>query len=69
MITGKDYKEKFLGAHDAVAINATQQRPGSGLSRPIFERLLRKGQIDKTKVKVLAYSKPLLNTLGLCGPI
>ena len=60
VITGKDYKENFLGAHDAVAINVQQNNAQvGGLSRPIFERLLRKGQIDKTKVKVLAYSKPL----------
>ena len=60
VITGKDYKENFLGAHDAVAINVQRNNAQvGGLSRPIFERLLSKGQIDKNKVKVLAYSKPL----------
>ena len=60
VITGKHYKENFLGAHDAVAINVQRNNAQvGGLSRPIFERLVRKGQIDKTKVKVLAYSDPL----------
>ena len=60
VLTGKDYKENFLGAHDAVAINVQRNNAQvGGLSRPIFERLLSKGQIDKNKVKILAYSDPL----------
>ena len=60
VFAGKHYKENFLGAHDAVAINVQRNNAQvGGLSRPIFERLVRKGQIDKTKVKVLAYSDPL----------
>jgi phosphonate transport system substrate-binding protein len=57
---GEDYKQNFLGAHDAVAINVQRGNAQvGGLSRPIFERLIEKGTIDKTKVKVLGYSDPL----------
>ena len=60
VLPNKHYKENFLGAHDAVAINVQRNNAQvGGLSRPIFERLVRKGQISKTKVKVLAYSDPL----------
>lgn len=55
-----DYKENFLGAHDAVAVNVQRGNAQvGGLSRPIFERLVAKGTIDADKVKVLGYSKPL----------
>lgn len=54
---GEDYKQNFLGAHDAVAINVQRgNAQAGGLSRPIFERLIEKGTIDKSKVKVLGYS-------------
>ncbi len=60
ILTGKDYKENFTGAHDAVAKNVERGNADvGGLSRPILERLLEKGMIDKAKVKVLAYSNPL----------
>ncbi|MEQ8823174.1 MAG: phosphate/phosphite/phosphonate ABC transporter substrate-binding protein [Filomicrobium sp.] len=57
---GEDYKQNFLGAHDAVAV-AVQRGNAKvgGLSRPIFERLVEKGRIDPKKVKVLGYSKPI----------
>ncbi len=59
LVAGKNYKEHFLGAHDAVAINVQNGRAqAGGLSRPIFESLLERGVIDQTKVKVLTYSKP-----------
>jgi phosphonate transport system substrate-binding protein len=52
-----DYKSNFLGAHDAVAVNVQRgNAPAGGLSRVIFERLLEKGTIDKSKVRVLGYS-------------
>jgi phosphonate transport system substrate-binding protein len=55
-----DYKENFLGAHDAVAVNVQRGNAQvGGLSRPIFERLVAKGRIDPAKVKVLGYSKPI----------
>jgi phosphonate transport system substrate-binding protein len=59
LIAGENYKEHFLGAHDAVAINVQNGRAqAGGLSRPIFESLVERGIIDETKVKVLTYSKP-----------
>ena len=57
IMPGADYKENFLGAHDAVAVNVQRGNAQvGGLSRPIFERLVEKGRIDKNKVKVLGYS-------------
>ena len=57
---GKDYKENFLGAHDAVAINVQRGNAKvGGLSRPIFESLVGRGIIDLKKVRVVAYSKPI----------
>ena len=57
---GKDYKENFLGAHDAVAINVQRGNAKvGGLSRPIFESLVERGIIDLKKVRVVAYSKPI----------
>lgn len=54
---GEDYKQNFLGAHDAVAINVQRGNAQvGGLSRPIFESLVEKGKIDPAKVKVLTYS-------------
>ena len=58
--SGVDYKENFVGAHDAVALNVQRGNAKvGGLSRPIFERLISKGQIDAKQVKVLGYSKPI----------
>lgn len=60
IMPGKHYKGNFLGAHDAVAVNVQRGNAQvGGLSRPIFERLIAKGTIDKSKVKVLGYSKPI----------
>jgi len=56
---GKDYKEHFLGAHDAVALAVQNGRAqAGGLSRPIFESLIEKGVISADKVNVIVYSKP-----------
>ena len=53
-----DYKEHFVGAHDAVAM-AVQRgtAQAGGLSQPIFEAMVKKGLIDPAKVKVLEVSK------------
>ena len=60
VFTGKDYKENFTGAHDAVARNVERGNAQvGGLSRTILERLLEKGTIDSAKVKVLKYSAPI----------
>ena len=57
---GEDYKENFTGAHDAVARNVARGNAAvGGLSRPIFERLIERGTIDKSKVTVLRYSDPI----------
>ena len=54
-----NYREHFLGSHDAVAIavqNGTAQ--AGGLSKPIFESLVERRIIDPAKVHVVAESKP-----------
>lgn len=56
---GVDYKQHFLGAHDAVAVSVQNGKAqAGGLSRPIFESLVEKGVIKTDKVNVLTYSKP-----------
>lgn len=55
----KDYKEHFVGSHDAVAMAVQNgHAQAGGLSKPIFESLVLSGLIDLNKVKVLAESKP-----------
>lgn len=56
---GDNYKEHFVGSHDAVAL-AVQNGHAQvgGLSKPIFEALIQRGMIDPAKVKILAESKP-----------
>ena len=55
----KDYKENFLGAHDAVAVAVQNgHAQAGGLSKPIFESLVKRGIINLDKVKVLQVSKP-----------
>jgi phosphonate transport system substrate-binding protein len=54
---GVDYKEVFLGAHDAVAVavqNGNAQ--GGGLSHYLFNSLVEQGTIKTARVKVLAES-------------
>lgn len=56
---GVDYKEHFLGAHDAVALTVQNSKAqAGGLSCPIFESLIEKGVIKADKVNVITYSKP-----------
>ena len=56
---GRDYKEHFVGSHDAVAMAVQNgHAQAGGLSRPIFESLVERKIIDTKKVKVLEYSKP-----------
>ena len=56
---GKNYKEHFVGAHDAVAVAVQNGKAvAGGLSKPIFESLVERGVIDSAKVRVLAESKP-----------
>jgi phosphonate transport system substrate-binding protein len=59
LVHDKDYSEHFLGAHDAVAVTVQSGRADAGgLSRPIFESLVKRGIIKSDQVKVLAYSDP-----------
>lgn len=54
----RDYREHFLGAHDAVAISVQNGRAqAGGLSKPIFESLVQRNIIDPAKVKVIAESR------------
>ncbi len=56
---GKDYREHFVGSHDAVAmIVHTGKAQAGGLSKPIFDALRERGVIDGNKVKVIAVSAP-----------
>lgn len=54
-----DYRENFVGAHDAVAVavqNGNAQ--AGGLSKPIFETLVSRGIISLDKVAVIEESPP-----------
>jgi phosphonate transport system substrate-binding protein len=56
---GKDYQEHFLGSHDTVALSVQNNKAqAGGLSKTIFESLVKRGMIDPAKVKVLAESEP-----------
>ncbi|MHB1232877.1 MAG: phosphate/phosphite/phosphonate ABC transporter substrate-binding protein, partial [Burkholderiales bacterium] len=59
LMAGRDYKEHFVGSHDAVALAVQNgHAQAGGLSRPIFESLVERKIVSLGKVKVLAYSKP-----------
>jgi phosphonate transport system substrate-binding protein len=54
----RDYREHFLGAHDAVAISVQNGKAqAGGLSKPIFESLVQRNIIDPAKVKIIAESR------------
>ncbi len=56
---GADYREQFVGAHDAVALTVQNGKAqAGGLSKPIFEDLVARGTIDPARVKVLQESRP-----------
>ena len=57
LVSGRDYNLRVLGAHDAVALAvASKKVAAGGLSRPVYERLLKEGKIDAKAVRVLSYS-------------
>jgi phosphonate transport system substrate-binding protein len=57
MISERDYQLRALGAHDAVAMAVAHHKAAAGgLSKPIFQRLLREGKIDAASVRVLLES-------------
>lgn len=52
-----DYKENFVGAHDAVAVAVQNgHAQAGGLSKPIFESLVSRRIVSLDKVKVLQVS-------------
>jgi phosphonate transport system substrate-binding protein len=54
---GSDYKEVFVGAHDAVAVAVQNGNAlGGGLSRYLFTSLVEQGTIKASRVKVIAES-------------
>ncbi len=59
LLADGDYREHFVGAHDAVAMAVMNGRAqAGGLSKPIFESLVARGVVDGSKVVVIAESKP-----------
>lgn len=57
LVSERDYTLRVLGAHDAVALAvASKKVAAGGLSRPIYERLLREGKLNPDSVRVLTYS-------------
>ena len=56
--SGEDYKEHFVGSHDAVAMNVQNgNAQAGGMSEPIFNTMMEKGLLKADKVKVIATSK------------
>jgi len=56
--TTRDYREHFVGSHDAVAIAVMNgHAQAGGLSQPIFKSLVERGIVDGAKVKVIEVSK------------
>lgn len=59
LVAGEDYRETFVGSHDAVALavrNGNAQ--AGGLSQPIFQSLLDRGLIKQGEVDVIEVSGP-----------
>ena len=57
LVSGRDYTLRVLGAHDAVARAVAAKKVGAGgLSKPIYERLLKEGILPGNSVRVLAES-------------
>lgn len=57
LAAGKDYKEHFVGAHDAVAVAVQNgHAQAGGLSKPIFDSLVARGIVSLDKVAVLGVS-------------
>ena len=55
--SGEDYKEHFVGSHDAVAMNVQNgNAQAGGMSEPIFQTMMEKGLLKADKVKVIATS-------------
>jgi phosphonate transport system substrate-binding protein len=66
---GQDYKEVFVGAHDAVAVAVQNGNAESGgLSRHLFTSLVDQGTIQADRVKVLAESERYPNYPWVLSP-
>jgi phosphonate transport system substrate-binding protein len=62
LVAKKDYDAVYLGQHDAVARAVESGKvPAGALSKPIFESLLAGGKVDRSKVRILAETKPIPN--------
>ncbi|WP_454918079.1 phosphate/phosphite/phosphonate ABC transporter substrate-binding protein [Xanthobacter sediminis] len=60
LASGRDYTLRVLGAHDAVALAvASKKVAAGGLSKPVYDRLLKEGKIPADSVRVLAVSPPI----------
>ena len=58
LMENKDYREHFLGAHDAVALAVQSGKAqAGGLSQPIFKSLVERGLVSMDKVQVIQVSK------------
>ena len=69
LLAGRDYKEVFVGAHDAVAVavqNGNAQ--GGGLSRNLFDSLVEQGTIRADRVSVIAGSDRYPNYPWVLSP-
>ncbi len=54
LIPRQDYKQNFLGSHDAVALNVQSASvDAGGMSQSIYNKLVKKETIDPEKVKVI----------------
>jgi len=57
LVSERDYTLRVLGAHDAVALAVANHKVAAGgLSKPVYERLLKEGKIDSAAVRILADS-------------
>jgi len=57
LVSGRDYTLRVLGAHDAVALAVVNHKVAAGgLSKPVYERLLKEGKIPAGATRILADS-------------
>lgn len=57
LVSGRDYTLRVLGAHDAVALAVANHKVAAGgLSKPIYDRLIKEGKIAKDAVRVIEES-------------
>jgi phosphonate transport system substrate-binding protein len=69
LVAGRDYKEVFVGAHDAVAVAVQNENAqGGGLSRYLFSSLVEQGTIKADRVNVIAESDRFPNYPWVLSP-